>query len=337
MLIHDISMFPDPAQAVAAKRSHSLSFAARAKFCGMGKGNPLGSRTAAKPLKVDKGVHKARTRLDQARAEADAAKAHAKTAEGKVEAAANKLLAAKKAQDDVLNAAFAELLELRAKAKKNGKGKPRISIQELSQKHGCSYKRLYRAAVDPGRTVGAVKRGRACNVSDADIEVARKYVEMTDAAGDNLGKKEVIALLQNMAQQKLLPYKTGGQLGMSERSKRKLSSRLKTLEFVFSVGLPTDIKRVFTTADKRTIENWLDEIGQLIKKVAILGKQAARWANLDESDKSGTAGLCLHLFTAHSHSHSHRQRREVCQKSHGCYNRKAHSGQAETIRQEKAT
>ena len=31
MLIHDVSMFPNPAQAVVAKRSRSLSFAARAK------------------------------------------------------------------------------------------------------------------------------------------------------------------------------------------------------------------------------------------------------------------------------------------------------------------
>jgi hypothetical protein len=34
MLIHDISMFPGPAQAVVAKRPRSLSFAARAKHFG---------------------------------------------------------------------------------------------------------------------------------------------------------------------------------------------------------------------------------------------------------------------------------------------------------------
>jgi hypothetical protein len=248
----------------------------------------LGSRTASKPQKVDKGVNRARTRLDAARSEAKAAEDRVKTADGKVEAAAKQLAAAKKAQDDVLNAAFEELQELRAKVKKNGKGKPIVDIKRLAAKHGCSYFRLYRASSDPGRTVGAVRRGRAPNVSDADIEVAREYVEMNDAALDNLGEKEVLAQLVDMAVQKLQPYKTRGQVGISKRSKNKLQARLKALDFVMSVGLPTDIKRVFTTADKRSIEKWLDHsIGDLIKRVPILGKQPARWANLDESDKSG--------------------------------------------------
>lgn len=258
----------------------------------------LGSRPASKPQKGDKGVCRARTRLGNTLSEAKAAKAFAKTAEGKVEVATKRLAAAKQVQDDVLNAAFKELQELRAKSKKNGKGKPDIDLKKLATKHGCSYWRLYRAAIDPGRTVGAVKRGRARNVSDADIDLARTFVEMNDAADDNLGENEVIDLLADMSQQKERPYKTGGQLGMSSRSRRKLKSRLKTLQFVMSVALPTDIKRVFTTADKRTIEEWLDEIGDLITKVPILGKQPARWANVDESDKSGAEFLRqLFLYT----------------------------------------
>jgi hypothetical protein len=245
-----------------------------------GKGKKLGSRVA---IRMEQAV----TRLQIAQSEAKAAKDHAKTTEGKVEAAKNKVAAAQKALDDALNDAFAELLVLRAKVKKNGKGKPDIDLKALAEKHRCSYWRLWRAANEEGRIVGAVKRGRPSNVSDADIEVAREYVESTDVARDNLGEKEVLAQLMDMAVQKLRPYKSNGQLAMSKRSERKLKQRMKTVEFVVAVALPTDIKRVFTTADKSTIERWLDDIGDLIKRVPILGKQAARWANVDESDKSG--------------------------------------------------
>lgn len=76
-------------------------------------------------------------------------------------------------------------------------------------------------------------------------------------------------------------------MGICDRSERKLKRRLKTLDFVMSVGQPTDIKRVMTTASKRDIERWLDGIGDLLKRVPSLAKQAAAWANVDESDKSG--------------------------------------------------
>ncbi len=248
---------------------------------------------AVKPKKpassraIAQAVQRAQTRLQTARAEEKTANTLAQSAQGKVDAAAKKLADAKKATDDCLNAAFAELQELRDKVKRNGKGKPDICLTTLAAKHGCSYKRLWRASVDSGRTVGAVKRGRTRNVSDADIEVAREIVEMNDAALDNVGENEVLGHLENMAQQKERPYTTNGQLGMSLRSRRKLKERLKTLDFVMSVGLPTDIARVFATADKRVVEVWLDGIGDLIRRIPILGKQPARWANVDESDKSG--------------------------------------------------
>ena len=232
-------------------------------------------------------VELAKTRLSVAKLLHEQALAHAKTVEGKADAAAKKLADAKQEEDDRLNAAFAELLDLRAKVKKNGKGKPEIDIRQLATNHNCSYWRLWRAAGDPGRTTGAIKRGRRQNVTDHDIEVARRYVEEDDAAMDNLGEEEVLRQLEHMAQESGLPYKTDGQLGMSKRSKLKLQKRLKSLDFVMSVGLPTDINRVFTTADTQSITEFLDDIGELIRNVPLLKSQPRRWANLDESDKSG--------------------------------------------------
>ena len=240
-----------------------------------------------KRLPQGEAVKRARTRLDAVTALHEEAVAAAKTVAGKAAVAAKKLEAAKQAEDDRLNAAFATLLDLRARVRKNGKGKPKIDIFALSQEYNCSYQRLLRAANDRGRTIGAVKRGRQPNVSDQDIEVARRYVEEEDAALDNLGESEVLGQLQHMAQERGTPYKTGGQLGMGLRSRRKLQARLKAVDFVMSVGLPTDINRVFTTADTRSIKEFLDSVGELLERVPLLKTQPRRWANLDESDKSG--------------------------------------------------
>ena len=252
---------------------------------------PRGSKIALKPhaaaaaaSKTDKTLKSAKKAVLKSQKEQQDSKDALAKAEKRENAAKEKIATAKAEQDRVLNEALAHY---RREHVTNGKG-PKHSVKWFADKYACSYFRLWRA-VDDGRSVAAVSRGRPPKLTQADLHIANKFIQEADDDDDNFLWTEVVGKLETIAAGRGTPYISGGRPGLGKRQLRRVCKRVKRdADAVIGVGVATDIKRTMSTAHVASIQKfYLGLANGILKDHPCLLSQPARWANLDETDVPG--------------------------------------------------